>query len=74
MRRLALTKYMSEKLSIDAKVTPVHVADGAVGVIKLMAKISKKYYGVWGDDGMTDEELVKELKSLRSFNHDIIEL
>ena len=23
---------MSEKLSIDAKVTPVHVADGAVGV------------------------------------------
>ena len=33
----------------------------------------KKYYGIWGDDGMTDDEFVDELKSLRSFNRDIIE-
>lgn len=65
---------MSEKLSIDAKLPPAHVADDAVGVTKLMAKISKKHYGVWGDDGVTDEELVEELKSLRSFNRNIIEL
>ncbi len=35
---------------------------------------AKKYYGIWGDDGMSDDEFVKELKSLRSFNHEIIEL
>jgi hypothetical protein len=35
---------------------------------------AKKHYGVWGDDGMTDEEFISELKSMRSFNQDIIEL
>jgi len=35
---------------------------------------AKKHYGVWGDDGMTDEEFVDELNSLRSFNREIIEL
>ena len=35
---------------------------------------AKKYYGVWGDDGMSDGEFINELKSLRSFNRDIIEL
>ena len=34
---------------------------------------AKKYYGIWGDDGMTDDEFVDELKSLRSFNRDFIE-
>ena len=35
---------------------------------------AKKHYGVWGDDGMTDDEFVEEMKSLRSFNREIIEL
>ena len=35
---------------------------------------AKKYYGVWGNDGMTDEEFVDELKSMRNFNRDIVEL
>ena len=35
---------------------------------------AKKYYGIWGDDGMTDDEFVRELKSMRSLNRDIIEL
>jgi len=35
---------------------------------------AKKYYGIWGNDGMSDEELVNELKSMRNFNRDIIEL
>ena len=34
---------------------------------------AKKYYGIWGDDSMTDDEFVDELKSLRSFKRDIIE-
>jgi hypothetical protein len=32
---------------------------------------AKKYYGIWGDDGMTDEEFVEELKLLRNFNRDM---
>ena len=36
-------------------------------------QMAREYYGIWGDDGMTDDEFVDELKSLRSFNRDIIE-
>ena len=35
---------------------------------------AKKYYGIWGDDGMSDNEFVDELKSLRSYNREIVEL
>ena len=35
---------------------------------------AKEYYGIWGDDGMSDEEFVDELKSMRTFNRDIIEI
>ena len=35
---------------------------------------SRKHYGVWGYDGMTDDEFVKELKAMRSFKHEDIEL
>ena len=26
---------------------------------------------IWGEEGMTDEEFIEEVKSLRSFNRDI---
>ena len=47
-----------------------------IGKIKHTVKrvSAKKYYGIWGDDGMSDKEFVDDLKSLRSFNRDIIEL
>ena len=35
---------------------------------------ASRYYGVWGDDGMTDEEFISEVKSLRNFNRDIVDL
>ena len=34
----------------------------------------KKYYGIWGEDGMTDQEFVDEIRSMRVFQRDIIEL
>ncbi len=38
-------------------------------------KISaKEFYGIWGDDGMSDEEFIKELKAERAFRQDIIEV
>ena len=35
---------------------------------------ASKFYGCWGDDGMSDEEFVDELKSMRTFRKDIVEL
>ena len=32
------------------------------------------FYGIWGDDGMSDEQFLKELKSLRNFNQEIVEI
>lgn len=35
---------------------------------------AKKYYGIWGEDGIDDDEFVNELRSMRTFNREIIEL
>lgn len=35
---------------------------------------AKDFYGVMADDGFTAEEMVNELKGMRQFRHDIIEL
>lgn len=35
---------------------------------------AKRFYGIWGDDGMTSEEFVDEIKAARSFHQDIVEL
>ena len=35
---------------------------------------ANKYYGIWGDDGMTAEEFVNALREERRFNQDIVEL
>ena len=45
---------MSEKLSIDAKVTPVHVADDAVGIPKSMHLADNDSY-VWDDYQLSTE-------------------
>ena len=38
-------------------------------------KISaKKFYGMWGNDGLTTEEFIDELKKERKFRQDIVEL
>lgn len=35
---------------------------------------AKDFYGVWGDDGLTAEEFVNELKAERKFHREIIDL
>lgn len=35
---------------------------------------ASEFYGIWGDDGMSDDEFLDMLKSQRSFNQDIVEL
>ena len=42
---------------------------------KAVPKVSPSdLYGIWGDDGMSDEQFLKELKSLRNFNQEIVEI
>lgn len=35
---------------------------------------ASRYYGIWGDDGMSAEEFVDALQSERKFKQDIFEL
>ena len=38
-------------------------------------KISAKdFYGIWGDDGYSDEDFVSEIRSARTFKNDEINL
>ena len=61
-------------LSPDAKLDLIALLTKSLKKTTHKRVSAKKYYGIWGDDGMSDEEFVDELKSLRSFNRDIIEL
>ena len=60
-------------LSPDAKLDLITLLSKSLKKTTPKRISAKKYYGIWGDDGMTDDEFVGELKSLRSFNRDIIE-
>ena len=35
---------------------------------------ASKYYGIWGDDGMSAEEFVDAIKAERKFSQDIVKL
>ncbi len=61
-------------LSPETKLDLISMLTNSLKKTKVKRVSAKKYYGIWGDDGMTDDEFVDELKSLRNFNHDIIEL
>ena len=35
---------------------------------------AREFYGIWGDDGMSDEEFIAAIRDQRAFNQDIVEL
>ena len=35
---------------------------------------AREFYGIWGSDGMSDEEFINEIRAERSFNQDIVDL
>ena len=61
-------------LSPEAKIDLITMLSQSLKGTKTHRVPAKKYYGIWGDDGMTDDEFVGELRSMRSFNRGIIEL
>ncbi len=57
--KLDLISLLTESLRASSKSKPIS---------------ANKYYGIWGDDGMTAEEFVDTIKSDRKFKQDILEL
>ena len=65
---------MLKHLTPDAKIDLITMLSASLKDKTPHHVSAKKYYGIWGNDGMTDEEFVDELKTMRSFNQDIVEL
>ncbi|MBR5061452.1 MAG: hypothetical protein IKX24_04830 [Prevotella sp.] len=65
---------MLKHLSMEAKIDLITLLTQSLKTTTPTKVSAKKYYGIWGDDGMTDEEFVDEIKSLRTFNRDIVGL
>ncbi|MBO4314870.1 MAG: hypothetical protein J5867_02745 [Prevotella sp.] len=65
---------MLKHLSMEAKIDLITLLTQSLKTTTPSKVSAKKYYGIWGDDGMTDEEFVDEIKSLRTFNRDIVGL
>ena len=57
-------KYLDEKSKIDL-----------ISQKRKKKSVSaSKFYGIWGDDGMSDAEFAEFLKEQRTFNQEIVEL
>lgn len=61
-------------LSTDAKIDLITLLSQSLKSTTPQKVSAKKYYGIWGDDGMSDKEFIDQMRSLRSFNQDIVEL
>ena len=65
---------MLKHLSTDEKIDLIILLSQSLKEDAKPKVSAKKYYGIWGEDGMTDQEFVDEIKSMRSFHRDIVEL
>ncbi|MBQ7414000.1 MAG: hypothetical protein IJV09_01015 [Prevotella sp.] len=65
---------MLKHLSDDVKIDLITLLSSSLKEKTKKSIPASRFYGIWGDDGMTDEEFVNELKSLRNFKKDIIDL
>ena len=61
-------------LSPDAKIDLITMLTQSLKKTSPNHVSAKKYYGIWGDDGMSDNEFIDELKSLRGISREIVEL
>ena len=64
-------KYLDNNSKIDLITMLTQSLKSTVKRKKISAS---EFYGIWGDDGMTDEEFIEALKAERTFNQDIVEL
>ena len=62
-------------LDNDSKIVLITMLTQSLKKTGKHKKISaSEFYGIWGDDGMTDEEFIEVLRAERTFNQDIIDL
>ena len=61
-------------LSDDVKIDLITLLSSSLKKKKEKPISASNFYGIWGDDGMSTEEFVDEIRSCRRFNHDIVEL
>ena len=64
-------KYLDEKSKIDL-ITMLSMSLSQKRKKKSLS--ASKFYGIWGDDGMSDAEFAEFLKEQRTFNQEIVEL
>ena len=64
-------KYLDNNSKIDL-ITMLTQSLKSTGKRKKIS--ASEFYGIWGDDGMTDEEFIEALRAERTFNQDIVEL
>ena len=70
-RRWNILKYLDN----DSKIDLITMLTQSLKSTDKRKKISaSEFYGIWGDDGMTDEEFVDALRAERTFKQDIVEL
>lgn len=64
-------KYLDKNTKIDL----ITMLTQSLKTKESQRKISaNEFYGIWGDDGMSDEEFIEALKAERTINKDIVEL
>lgn len=64
-------KYLDENSKIDLITMLTQSLKSSRNEKRISAS---EFYGIWGSDGMSDEEFLEALKEERSFNQDIVEL
>ena len=62
-------------LDNDSKIDLITMLTQSLKSTGKRKKISaSEFYGIWGDDGMTDDEFREALRAERKFNQDSVEL
>ena len=64
-------KYLDNNSKIDL-ITMLTQSLKSTGKRKKIS--ASEFYGIWGDDGMTDDEFIEALRAERTFNQDIVKI
>ena len=63
-----------KNLSDDIKIDLITLLSSSLKEKEKKSTSARKFYGIWGNDGMTTEEFIDEIRFSRKFNHDIVDL
>ena len=78
--RWSSLKYLDDdsKLDLITMLTQSHLITMLTQSLKDSGNRKKisasEFYGIWGDDGMSDDEFVEALRAERKFNQEIVEI